>query len=44
MTTIKIEEIPQGVLNDIADSFKVVTFENYMKLVTAECELSLIHI
>lgn len=38
MTTINIEEIPQGVLDEIADSFKVVTFENYMKLVTDECE------
>ena len=38
MTTINLEEIPQGVLDDIADSFEVVTFENYMKPVTAECE------
>jgi hypothetical protein len=39
MTTINLEEIPQGVLDDIADCFEVVTFENYMKPVTAECEL-----
>ena len=38
MTTINLEEIPQGVLDDIADSFEVVTFENYMKPVIAECE------
>lgn len=38
MTTINLEEIPQGVLDDIADSFEVVAFENYMKPVTAECE------
>jgi hypothetical protein len=37
MTTINLEEIPQGVLDDIADSFEVVTFENYMKPVTAKC-------
>jgi len=28
MTTINLEEIPQGALDDIADSFEVVTFEN----------------
>ena len=38
MTTINLKEIPQGVLDDIADCFEVVTFENYMKPVTAECE------
>ena len=38
MTTINLEEIPQGALDDIADSFEVVTFENYMKPVIAECE------
>jgi len=38
MTTINLKEIPQGVLDDIADCFEVVTFENYIKPVTAECE------
>ena len=38
MTIYKIEEIPQGVIDDIADHFQSVVWENYGKPITIEIQ------